>query len=124
MPTSISSVKKVLIVDDEPDLREILAYSFTEWGWKVSEASSGNEATERLSAEGFDLIVSDIRMPGGSGVDLTIAVRTKLLLTTPIILVSGFSDIDIVKAKALGAQHLMSKPFDLDELFNIAHGKF
>jgi CheY-like chemotaxis protein len=108
--------KIVLVVDDESDLREILRDEFLYEGAQVMEASNGREALELAKKHQFDIILSDIRMPGGDGVTLTKELR-KLNPSSPVVvLITGFADLRSDEAFALGADGYLTKPFRLEEL--------
>ena len=108
--------KKLLIVDDEPDLREMISFEFDLLGVNVLEASSGNEAIEVLNSNSdVDAIISDIRMPNGDGLSLLKHVA-KNTNRSPFIFISGFADLSAEEAFFHGAQSIFSKPFDLQNL--------
>ena len=71
--------KRLLIVDDEPDLREMLEFEFEMSGASVETAMNGRDALEKFKHQAFDLIISDIRMPGGDGVELIKNLPVKCL---------------------------------------------
>lgn len=117
----------VLVVDDEPELREIIGDDFIMNKAKVQSAGSGEEAFNIFSKamsekKQFDVIVSDIRMPQGDGVQLTSKIisscKTAGIKPPLIILVSGFSDYSTEDVLSRGASALLSKPFQLQELRN------
>ena len=108
--------KTLLVVDDENDLREIIASELEYFGAQVFQADSVKKALEILSLHYVDLIISDIRMPGSTGVDLLKKVRSENNQGPAIILITGFADIDSSEAFALGAESLIHKPFDIDSL--------
>jgi CheY-like chemotaxis protein len=108
--------KRILIADDEKDLREILADELRYCGCEVSEAENGKAAYATLEKQPFDLIISDIRMPGGDGIELLKAVRARDPKLPPLVLISGYSDITEKEALALGARRVFVKPFNLNEL--------
>ncbi|MBY0518214.1 MAG: response regulator [Bacteriovoracaceae bacterium] len=112
--------KTVLIVDDEKELCEIIASELLVSGANPVQAHSVKDALERLSQAKFDLVISDIRMPGDSGVDLldTLRLRGDNL---PVILMTGFADISEHEAIKRGAGAVVSKPFDLDDLFKVCN---
>ncbi|MBA2405397.1 MAG: response regulator [Bdellovibrionales bacterium] len=112
--------KTLLVVDDEPDLREIVASELEYMGAKVFQAENVSAAKELLEQHHFDLIVSDIRMPGGTGVDLLNFVKAKNIDVPPIILITGFADITLENAFNQGAEALLSKPFKLEDLIQMA----
>ncbi len=104
----------VLIVDDEPVLRELVAFILLDKGFQVSEAGSGNAAFQMLTHERFDVVVSDIRMPDGNGVELLQKINRMKEAKPAVFLVSGYSEISPEEAKKLGAQDLLNKPVDYD----------
>jgi CheY-like chemotaxis protein len=107
----------VLIVDDEPDLREIIQEEFESLGAKVHVASNGREALNIANQFSPQVIISDIRMPGGDGIELLKNVRSQALANTqPVfVLVTGFSDVTKEQAAQLGADLMLSKPFHLSD---------
>jgi CheY-like chemotaxis protein len=115
---------KILVVDDEPDLREIISSRFQMEGSHVSLAENGESALKILATNHFDAVISDIRMPGGSGIELLEALQAMQSQesgasqkTLPaLILISGFSDLSRKDALAQGASALLVKPFDLDDM--------
>lgn len=111
--------KTLLVVDDEADLREIISMELEYFGAKVFQAESVAKALEVLANHSIDLIISDIRMPGSTGIDLLKKVRTQHASTPSIILITGFADLDTAQAMSLGAEALVHKPFDMDELLNM-----
>jgi CheY-like chemotaxis protein len=110
----------ILIVDDEPLLREILVEDFEYEGFKVYEASGGNEAFSKIKSGEFmvDTVLSDIRMPDGSGIDLLENIEREITDGPSVVLVSGFADITEEEALAKGAKRLFKKPFDNEELMD------
>jgi CheY-like chemotaxis protein len=110
--------KSLLIVDDEPDLRDIIASELEFLGATVFQAENINAAKEMMKHHRINLIISDIRMPGGTGIDLLNYVKEKNVSEPAVILITGFSDITIEEAFNRGAEALLSKPFLLDDLIN------
>ncbi len=106
----------VLVVDDEPTYRALYTQVLTEAGLAVLSASGAAEASAVLRAQRIDMVVSDVRMPGGSGLDLLKTVRTTTP-NLPFLLVTAYADVrDAVEALKLGAVDYLAKPVDLDEL--------
>ena len=98
----------VLVVDDEPAVRDWLRLSLSLRGWVVTTASSGREALVEATASTPDLLIVDYEMPGASGMRCAAALRRQGL-TSPIILFSAFIDADrTAEAQRLGV-HPMSK---------------
>ena len=109
----------ILVVDDEEDLRDVVADYLEDEGFNVLTASSGNEAFEIVKNNPVHLIVSDINMPEGSGVDLLNAVK-KVNPEKPVLLfITGFADVTIEEAYEYGAEALFSKPIDYPKLIQV-----
>lgn len=100
----------ILIVEDEGDLRELLAIVCRRAGYQVLTATDGRAGLDTLRANSVDLVVSDIRMPIMDGFALLQEIRTGLKLTLPVILLTGFSHTDEKEAMALGATAVLHKP--------------
>lgn len=108
--------KKILIVDDEEDLCEILQYNLNNAGCTTSVAHSAEEALTKLPA-GFDLILLDVMMGPMSGFKLADRLRKELSVTTPIIfLTAKDTENDILTGFSLGADDYIAKPFSVNEL--------
>lgn len=102
----------VMIVDDEADFREAMAYSLKRFGYKVITADNGRAAFELLRQNPVKAIVSDIRMPGGDGIELLERTRAEHFDTPIILLMTGFADLSTEDAHHKGAEALFSKPFE------------
>jgi DNA-binding NtrC family response regulator len=109
--------KRILIVDDEPDLRDVLSFRFTMEGSEVVLAENGIVALRAMKENRFDAVISDIRMPGGDGIELLDLIKQ---LDSPpvVVLISGFADVSTEDILARGASALLIKPFDLDDILN------
>lgn len=103
---------RLLVVDDNEDIRVLLKRNLKQAGYEVEVASSGEEAFERISRNRFDAVVSDILMPNGSGTWLVEEVRKSGNLI-PIILISAGGDVSRSEAIKLGATDFMKKPLDI-----------
>jgi DNA-binding response OmpR family regulator len=107
---------KILIVDDEVDLCEILQYNLDNAGCITDVAHSAEEALSKLPAE-FDLILLDVMMGPMSGFRLADHLRKELAITTPIIfLTAKDTENDILTGFSIGADDYMAKPFSVNEL--------
>jgi two-component system response regulator PilR (NtrC family) len=107
---------KVLIIDDDPSIRNMLSIVLANEGFAVSTVESAILALKRLKKETFDLIISDIKMPEISGIDLLRKVKS-IDPDIPVIMITGFASTnDAVEAMKLGAEDYIIKPFNLDEL--------
>ena len=107
---------KALVVDDEPELREILSEALDEEGFEVCCASNGTEAFAMTQQTDFDIVLTDIRMPGGDGVSLLQKIRQNSPRKPLVFLLSGFSDLPIEDAFAAGANAFISKPYALKDV--------
>lgn len=117
MGVSVGSLEKklILVVDDEPLLREIVRTLVEDEGGSVIEASDGDSAFAILQAQKVDLVISDVRMPIVSGEELARKIRSTDPKIPVIILMTGFSDLDIDMAKKIGVRTVLSKPFNSEE---------
>lgn len=111
-----SDQKKILVVDDEVPICEILAQFLNKKGYEVFTAASGEEALDILSASPVDLVVTDIKMPGISGVDLLKYIKENQQ-SVPVLITTGFPTLDTaIEALKLGAYDYLTKPFHLEEI--------
>lgn len=107
---------RVLLVDDEVALTRSLARFLKRANFECTLASSADEALHKIMAARYDVIVTDIHMPGTSGVDLLRVVRA-YDLDVPVILMTGGPDVaSAIQAVELGALLYLCKPFDMDQL--------
>lgn len=108
--------KKILIVDDEPGLLKIISLAIKENGYLSIEASSAEEALKFIETESIDAVISDIRMPGISGIDLLLKVK-EYSPTTGFILLTAYASLDsAISALRAGADDYLTKPFEVEEL--------
>ena len=116
-PTPASpSAPRLLIVDDDPAQRSLLDSFLTSQGFQTVVVSSGENALEALRQQKIDMMISDVRMPGLTGLD-TLRMARKEHGSFPVLLVTGYADVrDAVGAIRDGAVNYLSKPIDLDEL--------
>jgi two-component system response regulator PilR (NtrC family) len=106
----------ILVVDDERAIQDTLAWCLRTDGHEVRTAGSGEEAMAIMADQGFDLIISDIIMPGLSGVDLLRNARA-LQPRTPVVLITAFATVETaVEALREGASDYVLKPFKFDDL--------
>src|SRR6185503_11200149 len=107
---------KVLVVEDDPDVRAILAVFLGDKAFHVKVADSGHRALELLGEEPVDLILSDVRMPGMSGMELLRTVKERDP-EIELVLMSAYSCVrDAVEAIQLGAADYVEKPIDFRRL--------
>ena len=108
---------RILIVDDELIVREILTRSLTAEGYDCRAAASAEEAEDLLRAESFPLLICDIRLPGKSGIDLLAAVRHERPDMAVVMLTALDDRQTAARALQLGAYGYVTKPFDQNDLF-------
>ena len=114
----------ILLAEDDKEMRSLLALMLRKQGYQVCECMDGVSLLDMLSSfflpgeehEGFDLIISDIKMPGVTGMEILMGAN-ELDDFPPIILNTAFGDKEThMQAERLGAVALFDKPFDLDEM--------
>ena len=110
------STKHLLLVEDEPALRTVVAEQLADRGYVVDQADSGEAAVARLADFAYDAIVTDLRMPGISGSEV-IDAAVQRYPDIVVIVVTGYGTVkDAVEAIKRGAADFVSKPFQIDEL--------
>ena len=109
----------LLIVDDEASLRDLLAVMFEEEGNLVETAASIAEARVALHKAEPDLVLCDLMLPDGSGLDLLREIKEKTPSVAVIMITAHESSKSAVEALKAGAFHYIAKPFDTEELKNI-----
>ena len=104
---------KILVIEDEPDIRKNLEYNLAREGFSVSGAASILEAKTLLSSDDFNLILLDLMLPDGSGLDLCkeIKANSKTESTPVIILTAKDDEVDKVVGFEIGADDYLPKPF-------------
>ena len=109
---------KILIIEDEPDIRRNLEYNLGREGFNASSVGSLDEANEKLKSKKFDLILLDLMLPDGSGLDLCKKIKSNSETeATPIIILTAKDDeVDKVVGFELGADDYVTKPFSVREL--------
>ena len=110
--------KTIYIVEDEPDIRETLAYNLSQEGFKVSEFSDAESCLDKIQKKKPDLLILDLMLPGMSGLDLCKQIRTdKSLQNLAIIMLTAKGEeVDRIIGFELGADDYVTKPFSVREL--------
>ena len=110
--------QKILIIEDEPDIRKTLEYNITREGYEAISASSLSEGRQKLESDSFTLLLLDLMLPDGSGLDLFRELKQdKSLSTMPVIILTAKDDeVDKVVGFELGADDYVTKPFSVREL--------
>ena len=107
-------IRRILIVDDEKSVRMVLAKALTKTGFYFREAETGETAMIRIEDEPFDLVISDISMPGMDGIELLKKVKSIHPEMDFIIMTGYASDCSYVDIMDAGASDYMSKPFSMN----------
>ena len=110
--------KTIYIVEDEPDIRETLAYNLSQEGFKVSEFSDAESCLDKIQKRKPDLLILDLMLPGMSGLDLCKEIRAdKSLQNLAIIMLTAKGEeVDRIIGFELGADDYVTKPFSVREL--------
>jgi DNA-binding NtrC family response regulator len=113
---SMEAAPSVMVVDDEPGIRTALRANFLRHGWQVQTAGSVSEAIRNVEGREFSLVVSDMRMPDGTGLEVMRAAR-KAWPETAVILLTAYGSVpDAVSAMRDGALDYLTKPVPFDRL--------
>src|SRR5258705_5052716 len=106
----------ILVVDDEPVVQDAVRWLLRSQGYDVDTARNGEEALSRIAHQEFDVVVSDIKMPGLNGLDVLERSRA-LKPNLSVILMTGYASLETaIEALRLGASDYLRKPFELDDL--------
>jgi two-component system response regulator PilR (NtrC family) len=109
-------VKRILIVDDEQSMRELLAILLKKEGYEVLAAGSRAEAAAALAGRSVDVVLTDVRLPDGDGLEILRHVKAALPETVVIVMTGHGTTETAVAARKLGAEAYFLKPFDVDEV--------
>src|SRR5688500_1925054 len=113
-------IPRVLVVEDDDAMRDLLVEELAEAGYEVAAAANGREGVERVRRDPVDLVITDLRMPEVDGFDL---IRD--VVATPraphIVMITAFGSIETaIRAVKLGAYDYITKPFEMEELILVA----
>ncbi|MFZ5906478.1 MAG: response regulator [Nitrospirota bacterium] len=110
--------KRILIIEDEADLVELIAYNLKKEGFAVESSSDGDDALKKIRKEPYDLLILDLMLPGIQGMELCRIVRSdpKTARTPIIMLTAKGEEIDRILGLEMGADDYMAKPFSPREL--------
>lgn len=107
----------ILVVDDELLIRDLLYDFFSGQGWKVAIAENAHRALEIMSEQEIDLVLSDIKMPGMDGLELTSQLH-ETYPEMPVVLMTGYPSVDTaVAALRSNVSDYIVKPFNINQLF-------
>ncbi|NJD63073.1 MAG: sigma-54-dependent Fis family transcriptional regulator [Deltaproteobacteria bacterium] len=108
--------KRILVVDDEPQIRSFLKNLFEMGGWDVHEALSGTEGIEKIERERYDVILTDLKMPGADGIEI-LRTAKKIQSDAEVVVMTGYGTVDsAIEAMRAGAFHFLLKPFRAEEV--------
>lgn len=107
---------KILIVEDEKDVQDVLAEALKIWGYETVLASNGEEGLEKYRQQNFSMLITDIRMPQMDGLTMLKKIREKDT-AIPILVVTGYPSVDsAVESLIKGADNYIVKPINMDDL--------
>ncbi len=116
--------ERVLIIEDDEEMRALLSEMIEEEGYRVTSVDNGSEAFRKLVKESFDLIITDIHMPGLTGLDILPGIK-KLLPEASIIVITAFGGEEVQqKALERGADAYLEKPVHFHRLKVLVHDLF
>lgn len=118
-------MKTILTVDDSPSVRQMVRLVLSQAGYQITEAGDGSEGLSKASRQPFDLVITDLNMPGMDGLTMIRKLRSlPACRGVPIIFLTTESDAAVKQeAKAAGATGWMTKPFQKEQLLAVV-GKF
>jgi len=115
-------VSRILVVDDDSLVRETICSILATCSYDITEATDGKSAIRRYREQPFDLVITDLVMPGMEGIELIKELRA-IDQNVRVVAISGgllaASDTYLKTAKLLGAQYTLPKPFTMDELMRV-----
>ncbi len=115
----VPSYKRILIVDDELQVLSFLDDLFRTEGWEVQTADSGSSGIDRLEQSRFDIVLTDLKMPGPDGIEV-LRTAKKLQGDAEVIMMTGYGTVDTaIEAMRAGAFHYLAKPFQPEEVLHL-----
>lgn len=113
------SAAHILVVEDRESLRRMLERALAQEGYKVSTCADGEQAASRLAKQSFDLVLTDLKLPGMSGIDVLRASR-EAQPRLPVVVLTAFGTVGTaVEAMKLGAADFLEKPVEIEDLFQL-----
>lgn len=111
--------RRILIVDDEPQVLTFLDDLFRTEGWAVQTADSGSSGIDKLEQNRFDIVLTDLKMPGPDGIEV-LRTAKKLQADAEVIMMTGYGTVDTaIEAMRAGAFHYLAKPFKAEEVLHL-----
>jgi len=115
----VPSHRRILVVDDELQILTFLDDLFRSAGWEVQTADSGSSGIDRLEQSRFDIVLTDLKMPGPDGIEV-LRTAKKLQSDAEVIMMTGYGTVDTaIEAMRAGAFHYIAKPFKADEVLHL-----
>jgi two-component system, OmpR family, response regulator ResD len=108
-------VTRILVIEDDPTIRNLIAFTLADEGYEVDEASDGREALDLAARQQPDVIVLDMKMPWMDGWEFAKVYRDRHDSPAPILVLTAAQDADR-RGEEINAEHIVSKPFDLHVL--------
>lgn len=108
--------RRILVVDDEPQIRDMLRESLTRAGYEVLEAPDGKQAIEMLRKQTFDIVISDILMPEKDGLEVIMYLQRESPMTKCIAMSAPSNRVFLQSAQLLGATRVVEKPFTISDI--------
>ncbi|WP_128422784.1 response regulator, partial [Delftia tsuruhatensis] len=112
---SLPAAASILVVDDEPDLRTLYELTLLREGYRVETAASVGEAREQLQTQRFDVVITDMRLPDGMGMELLQDLRNQQRRERCVVMTAYGSAENAVEALRSGAFDYLTKPVDLKQ---------
>jgi len=118
-PPDPAPARRILVVDDEESLRHSLVKHLRRAGYVVESAANGREGVDRFGSGGFDAVVTDVRLPDISGLDIA-ALCTEIDPDVPVLVMTGYGSVEsALEAMRRGARDYLQKPFEIADLLRV-----
>ena len=112
---------RILVIEDDEEMRSLLEDFLKDEGYEADSANNGSEAFHKLAKEPFDLVITDIRMPGLTGLDILSAVK-KFQVEMPVVVITAFGGEEVYRRSiARGADGYLEKPIHFHKLKSLIH---
>jgi len=117
----MTTLKKILVVDDDPVVTKSFDRVLSNKGYAVITAANGEEALKKIAAEDYDLVYTDIKMPGMDGIEVASRIKSNQPWL-PVVIVTGYgSDENVTRAKAAGVSRVLHKPLSPEMIEGSVH---
>jgi CheY-like chemotaxis protein len=116
--------KKILVVDDEESIREVMNMGLDKLGYPCTLAKHGKEALEILDREEFPLIITDLKMPEMGGIELCMHIKERNPETVIYAFSGNFTEVEFYKLEKMGFDGLLCKPFKFERLERVIKAAF